>query len=105
MSAFLARRAVAAPRFARAFSGTPARPLAKITVIGKLAQTPELQATSTGREIIKYAVGSSRGRGENSKMSWFRVSSFESEGPRRDFLLTLPKGCVIMMLFFLFLLL
>lgn len=91
MSSFLARRAVAAPRLARAFSSTPARPVAKITIVGNLAQTPELQATSTGREILKYAVASNYGR-DNSKTSWFRVTSFEGEGARRDYFQSLPKG-------------
>lgn len=91
---FLARRAIAAPRFARAFSTTPARPTAKITLIGNLAGPPELSATSTGREILKYAVASNTGRGENQKTSWFKVTSFENEGPRRDYFQSLPKGCV-----------
>lgn len=91
---FLARRAVAAPRFVRAFSSTPARPVAKMTIIGSLAGPPELSATSTGREILKYAVGSSSGRGDNQKTSWFRITCFESEGPRRDYFQSLPKGCV-----------
>lgn len=92
---FLARRAVAAtPRAARAFSTTPSRPLAKITIVGNLVQTPELQATSTGREVLKYAVASNTGRGENTRTSYFRVSSFEAEGPRRDYFQTLPKGSV-----------
>lgn len=95
MSAFLARRAAAAPRFARAFSSTPARPVARITLVGNLAQSPELQATSTGREVIKYSIASNHGRGENAKTSWFRVSSFEQEGPRRDYVLGLPKGFVL----------
>lgn len=96
MSAFLARRAVAAPRCAaRAFSTTPARPVAKITLVGMLAQTPELQATSTGREILKYVVASNRGFGDNSKTSWFRVTAFENEGPRRDYFQSLPKGSVL----------
>ena len=92
MSSFLARRAIAAPRFARAFSSTPARPVAKITIVVNLAQTPELQPTSTGREILKYAVASNQGRGENTKTSWFRITSFESEGPRRDYFQSVPKG-------------
>ncbi|KAH8783008.1 hypothetical protein F5883DRAFT_537620 [Diaporthe sp. PMI_573] len=93
---FLARRAVAAtPRAARAFSTTPARPLAKITIVGNLVQTPELQATSTGREVLKYAVASNTGRGENTRTSYFRVSSFEAEGPRRDYFQTLPKGTLV----------
>lgn len=92
---FLARRTVvAAPRAARAFSTTPSRPLAKITIVGGLVQTPELQATSTGREVLKYAIASNVGRGENTKTSYFRVTSFEAEGPRRDYFQTLPKGSV-----------
>lgn len=93
MSAFLMRRATAAPRAAiRAFSTTPSRNLAKITIIGHLADTPELQATSTGHEIIKYAVASNSGPKDNRQTSWFRVASFEADGPRRDFLRSLPKG-------------
>ncbi|KAJ4424985.1 ssDNA-binding protein, mitochondrial [Gnomoniopsis sp. IMI 355080] len=92
---FLARRVVAAPRFARAFSSTPTRPLAKITIVGNLAGPPELSATSTGREILKYAVASNTGRGENAKTSWFRITSFENEGPRRDYLQSLPKGTLV----------
>lgn len=98
MSAFLARRTVAvAPRFAaaRAFSTTPARPLAKVTVIGNLAASPEVHATSTGREILKYSIASNSGRGDNVKTSWFRVTSFEPEGPRRDYFLNIPKGFVL----------
>ncbi|KAF3770033.1 nucleic acid-binding protein [Cryphonectria parasitica EP155] len=95
MSSFLARRAVAAPRIARAFSTTPARPVAKITIVGNLAGPPELQATSTGREILKYAVASNQGRGENAKTSWFRVTAFEDEGPRRDYFQSLPKGTLV----------
>lgn len=95
MSSFLARRATAAPRAAvRAFSTTPARPVARITIIGHLADTPELQATSTGHEIVKYAIASNSGPKDNRQTSWWRVASFEPEGPRRDFLRSLPKGSV-----------
>lgn len=95
MSSFLARRAaISAPRAIRAFSTTPVRPVAKITIVGNLADTPELQATSTGREILKYAVASNSGTKDNRQTSWFRVTSFEAEGPRRDFLQSLPKGYV-----------
>ena len=95
MSAFL-RRAVAVPRVAtRNFSSTPARGVARITIVGNLADTPELHATSTGREILKYAVASNSGPRDNRQTSWFRVTSFEAPGPRRDFLQSLPKGCVL----------
>lgn len=76
----------------RAFSTTTPRPVATITVIGHLADTPELQATSTGRELLRYAVASNSGPSNNRQTSWFRVTAFENEGPRRDFLTSLPKG-------------
>lgn len=95
MSSFLTRRAaIAAPRAVRAFSSTPVRPVAKITIVGNLADTPELHATSTGRELLKYAVASNTGSRDNRTTSWFRVTSFENEGPRRDYFQTLPKGYV-----------
>jgi hypothetical protein len=104
MSAFLrsATRAVARPpaaatvtaAAARPFSSTAARPVARITIVGNLADTPELRASSTGREYLRYAVASNSGHGENRKTSWFNVSCFVDEGPRRDFYQSLPKGCV-----------
>lgn len=66
-------------------------------VIGRLAETPESTATSTGRELIKYTLGVSNGQ-KNSEgeraTSWFKIASFV-EGPQRDYLLSLPKGCAI----------
>lgn len=91
MSSFLARR-VLSPATARAFSTTAPRPLAKMTIIGNLAATPEVKATATGREVIEYAVASNSGTRDNRVTSWFRVAAFEPEGPRRDYLTSLPKG-------------
>lgn len=85
------------PRAARAFSTTTPRPLAKMQLIGRLADQPELVPTSTGRELVKYALGVSQGpRDEqgNRGVSWFKVASF-AEGPQRDLLLSLPKGYVL----------
>lgn len=94
MSFSLLRRIAAAPAgAARAFSTSSPRSLARITIIGNLADTPELTSTSTGREIIRYAVASNTGPSNNRKTSWFRVTSF-AEGPSRDFMLNLPKGYV-----------
>ncbi|KAI0180194.1 nucleic acid-binding protein [Hypoxylon sp. FL1284] len=94
---FFSRRAVAtaAPRLSRAFSASARRDIAKMTIVGNLAATPELRATSTGRELIEYAVASNTGRGENRQTSWFRVAAFLEEGPRRDFLTSLPKGSTV----------
>ncbi|KAF4457562.1 hypothetical protein F53441_612 [Fusarium austroafricanum] len=89
------RRAAFAPASAaRAFSTTTPRPLAKITIIGNLADTPEVHPTSTGREVLRYAVASNSGTRDNRKTSWFRVTSF-AEGPQRDYLMNLPKGATV----------
>ena len=78
---------------ARAFSTTPQRNLARISIIGNLADTPEAVSAASGREFIRYAVASNSGPRDNRQTSWFRVTSFQ-EGPRKDFLLGLPKGYV-----------
>jgi hypothetical protein len=94
MLAFLrtASRTSAVRTSTRAFSTTTSRPVARITVVGNLAGPPELQATSTGNEIIRYAVASSSGPRDNRVTSWFNITSFEQEGPRRDYLQSIPKG-------------
>lgn len=79
---------------ARAFSTTTPRALAKMQLIGRLADTPSVNPTSTGRDVIKYAIGVSTGSKDengNRGVSWFRVASF-SEGAQKDLLLSLPKG-------------
>ncbi|THZ83754.1 putative ssDNA binding protein [Aureobasidium pullulans] len=89
-----------APRIlngARAFSTSPAHSLAKMQLIGRLADQPELTPTSTGREMVRYALGVKAGpKNENGERqtSWFRVASF-SDGPGRDLLLSLPKGTLM----------
>lgn len=92
---FLARRlTTATPRLSasRAFSASARRDIAKITLVGNLAATPEVRATSTGKEIIEYAIASSHGPRDARHTSWFRVATFAEEGPRRDYLTSLPKG-------------
>ncbi|KAI5284686.1 hypothetical protein KEM52_002789 [Ascosphaera acerosa] len=76
---------------ARGFGTTAARPYARCQLIGNLGSDPELIATSTGREIVRYTLAVNSGRSADSKVSWFRISSF-AEGPQRDFLLGLTKG-------------
>ncbi|RDW84696.1 hypothetical protein BP6252_02286 [Coleophoma cylindrospora] len=93
MSSFLLRRAV--PVGARAFStSTPRSSFAKMTIVGRLGDVPAIEATSTGREILKYVVGTNSGPKDNQKTSWFRVVSFMDEGPQRDFIASLDKGYV-----------
>lgn len=79
----------------RAFSNSTRRPLARMQIIGRLADVPELYATSTGKELVRYAVGVPQGPKDeagNRQASWYRVAAFIEEGPQRDYVLNLPKG-------------
>ncbi|KAH6888564.1 hypothetical protein B0T10DRAFT_488409 [Thelonectria olida] len=87
----LFRRAAAAPASIRAFSTSSPRQLARVNIIGNLADAPELQSTSSGREIVRYVIVSNAGSREHRKASFFRVTSF-SEGNSRDYLMNLAKG-------------
>lgn len=99
MSSLLLRRAL--PRAStRAFSTSANRSsFAKMTIIGRLADTPELQPTSTGEELLRYAVGVNSGPKDNQKTSWFRVTSFAPEGPLRSLVAGLEKGYVCFLSF------
>ncbi|KAK7728063.1 ssDNA-binding protein, mitochondrial [Botryosphaeria dothidea] len=78
----------------RAFSTTPRAQLAKMTIIGRLGAEPELYSSNGGREIVRYVLATNTGRRENNETSWFQVACFD-EGPRKDFLLNLPKGTLM----------
>lgn len=67
-------------------------------MVGRLVDTPEIKATSTGTEIMQYAVASDSGFGDNKKVSFFRVTSFVREGAQRDYLAQLEKGYVFISL-------
>ncbi|KAJ5688932.1 hypothetical protein N7462_003324 [Penicillium macrosclerotiorum] len=100
MSAFASLRpslrlANNAAQASRGFSSSASRSIARMIVTGRLAHEPELHATSSGQDVIKYAVGSSYGPKDNRQTSWFRVSSFTPEGPQRDFIMSLPKGTLV----------
>ena len=65
-----------------------------MTIIGHLTATPELKATSTGKEILQYSVATNSGPQDDRKVSFFRVTGFLDEGPQRDFITSLDKGYV-----------
>lgn len=88
-------RAPSALSGARSFSSSPSHSVARITITGRLAAPPELQATSTGRDVVQYVVGTSHGPRKNRQTSWFRVSSFLSDSPQRNYVLSLPKGTLV----------
>jgi single-stranded DNA-binding protein len=62
-----------------------------MTIVGRLGVTPEEVTVSNDRTLVRYVVGSSFGKGEDKKTSWFRVASFV-EGRQKEFLLSVPKG-------------
>jgi hypothetical protein len=72
---------------------------AKMTLIGRLGESPEMHPTSTGHEVLRYNVATSSGPRDSPRTSWFRVTSFVPEGPQRDFVLGLEKGYVIPLFF------
>ncbi|KAK4179798.1 hypothetical protein QBC36DRAFT_321788 [Triangularia setosa] len=99
MSAFLrsVSRTAAHPQVAaRAFSSTAQRPYAKITIVGNLADTPELRASNNGKEYLRYSVASNSGSGDNRKTSWFNITTFPSSTNARDFYLSLEKGTMVL---------
>lgn len=87
----LARAANAA---SRSFSNSASRSVAHMIITGRLGAEPELAATSTGQELVRYSIGTSYGPRENRQTSWFRVGAFLPEGAQRDYILSLPKGYV-----------
>lgn len=82
------------PQPTRSFAASPAARLARITIVGRLADAPELVPTSTGSDVIKYALGTNHGPKDNRQTSWWRVLSYVPEGPGRDLLMGLGKGYV-----------
>lgn len=76
----------------RSFSASARRDFARMTIVGRMGVQPDVTTTSTGREVVKYVVASSHGPRDNPQTSWFRISSFQPDGPGRKYLLNIPKG-------------
>ncbi|KAF2854414.1 ssDNA binding protein-like protein [Plenodomus tracheiphilus IPT5] len=79
---------------ARAFSTTPRQQIARMTVVGRLGVAPEEVTISGDRTLVRYVIGTSYGKGEEKKTSWFRVASFV-QGAQKDFLMSVPKGSLL----------
>ncbi|RAL14204.1 single-stranded DNA-binding protein [Aspergillus homomorphus CBS 101889] len=100
MSAFLSslrpamRATSGVAQAVRPFSSSSMRSAAKMIITGRLASEPELIATASGTEFIKYSIATSYySRGEKPT-SYFKVSAFP-EGQQKEFLLSLPKGTLL----------
>lgn len=65
-----------------------------MTVVGRLADSPDIIATSTGQDVIRYALGTHHGPKDNRQTSWWRVACFAQEGPLRDLVMGMGKGWV-----------
>ena len=76
----------------RTFSTSHSRPLSKISLLGRLAAEPELIPTSSGQDVIKYAIGTTSGPRDNRQTNWWKVANFTPEGPARDSFMGLGKG-------------
>ncbi|KAL9021078.1 MAG: hypothetical protein Q9185_001746 [Variospora sp. 1 TL-2023] len=81
--------------FCRAFTTTRPTRLAKMSIVGRLAAEPELVPTSTGQDVIRYALGTAHGSRDNRQTSWWKVGAFISEGAVRDTLMGLGKGSLL----------
>jgi hypothetical protein len=84
-------RAARLPLSTRAFSVSTRASMAHLNLSGRLGAAPEEVQTNSDRSIVRYAVATTHGRGENKKTSWFKIAAFP-EGGQKEFLLSLPKG-------------
>ena len=66
-----------------------------MTIIGRLADSPEIVPTSTGQDVVRYALGTSHGPKDNRQTSWWRVALFAPEGGLRDLVMGLGKGSMV----------
>ncbi|KAF1964440.1 ssDNA binding protein-like protein [Bimuria novae-zelandiae CBS 107.79] len=85
----------AAPIATRAFSTTPRAAIARMSIVGRLGVAPEEVTISNDRTLVRYVIGTSHGKGEAEKTSWFRVANFPTSEKQRDFLMSLPKGSLL----------
>lgn len=68
------------------------RGLARMTIVGRLADTPEKVATASSQTVIRYALGTSSGPKENRQTSWWKVACFAPSEKFEDVLMSLGKG-------------
>ncbi|MCJ1275555.1 ssDNA-binding protein, mitochondrial [Puttea exsequens] len=78
-----------------AFSTSPPAHLARMTIVGRLADSPEIVATSTGQDVVRYALGTSHGPRDNRQTSWWKVACFAPEGGLRDLVMGMGKGSLV----------
>ncbi|RAL02127.1 single-stranded DNA-binding protein [Aspergillus ibericus CBS 121593] len=88
------RAASGAALSARSFSSSSSRSVARLLLTGRLAAQPELHATASGQEVVKYTIASNHGPSSKRQTSWFRVSAFV-DGSQREFITGLQQGTLL----------
>lgn len=66
-----------------------------MSIVGRLGTAPEEIVVSGDRTLVRYNVGTSHGRGENEKTSWFRVANFPTSEKQKEYLMSIPKGALV----------
>lgn len=73
-------------------SSSRSRSFARINILGRLADRPEVVPTSTGTDLIRYSLATLSVKQQERQTNWWKVSAFLKEGHQKDFLLGLGKG-------------
>ena len=68
------------------------RGLARISIIGRLADTPEKAATASSQNVVRYALATNFGPRENRQTSWWKVACFPQNEKLEELLMSLGKG-------------
>lgn len=81
----------------RAFSTSPIarHDFAKATILGRLANTPDIVSLANGKEMVRYTVAVTATK--EKPAVFYKVVSFAADGPNRQYLMDIPKGWVVLL--------
>lgn len=66
-----------------------------MTLVGRLVAPPEMASSANGNEHVRYTIAARTSARSTDEASFFRVTAFEEDGPRRQLLLGLEKGALM----------
>ena len=73
-------------------SAQQSRGLARMTIVGRLADTPERVATASSQSVIRYALATNSGPRDNRQTNWWKVACFSPSEKFEEVLMGLGKG-------------